>query len=202
MAMAIKFNSLRAVRPAAAKPRRSLVCRAEAEAPASSSAPSSSPKAPEWVPEQAGPVLAFLDSTDFKLQDSEEYKKYLAPYVESELFKQSTGWKQLPETINGRAAMLGFVAAAGAELLGSGSVLAQLSAAPQPVLLVLALVVASSAIPIYKGTQGDYLNALRDTYSVPEGVFTEANERVHGRLAMVGLAGLLAVEMLLGRALL
>lgn len=29
------------------------------------------------------------------------------PYVESELFKSSTGWKEMPETINGRAAMLG-----------------------------------------------------------------------------------------------
>lgn len=44
----------------------------------------------------------------------------------------------------------GFVAAAGAEIFGSGSVLSQLSAAPQVVLVLMGLVVASSIIPIYK----------------------------------------------------
>lgn len=34
------------------------------------------------------------------------------------------------------------------------------------------------------------------------GIFTEPNERVHGRLAMVGVAGLIAVELLKGSALL
>ncbi|GLC41692.1 hypothetical protein PLESTB_000687900 [Pleodorina starrii] len=194
--MSMKCAPLRAPRPCVARGRRSLVCKAEAD-----SAPSTS-KTPEWIPEQAGPLLKFLESTDVKLDDVEAYKTYVKPYVESEFFKLSTGWKELPETINGRAAMIGFVAAAGAEILGSGSILSQLSRAPQSVLLVLALVVASSAIPIYKGIQGDYLSSLRDTYSVPEGVFTEANEKVHGRLAMLGLTALLLLEMVTGRALL
>lgn len=34
------------------------------------------------------------------------------------------------------------------------------------------------------------------------GVFTATNERVHGRLAMLGLGSLLAIELVLGRALL
>ena len=45
---------------------------------------------------------------------------------------------------------VGFVAAAGAEIFGSGSVLTQLSAAPQAVLVVLGLIVASSAVPVVK----------------------------------------------------
>lgn len=40
------------------------------------------------VPEQAGPVLKFLESTDFKLDDVEVYNTYVKPYVQSEFFKQ------------------------------------------------------------------------------------------------------------------
>ncbi|EFJ46470.1 hypothetical protein VOLCADRAFT_105462 [Volvox carteri f. nagariensis] len=196
MSIAMKAGSLRATRACVARGRRSLICKAEAEPTPSTS------KTPDWLPEQAGPVLKFLESTDFKLEDVDAYRTYLKPYVDSEFFKKSTGWNELPETINGRAAMIGFVAAAGAEILGSGSILSQLSKAPQPVLLVLTLIVAASTIPIYKGTQGDYLSALKDTYSLPEGVFTERNEKLHGRLAMLGLTTLLLLEMIIGRALL
>ncbi|KAG2423111.1 hypothetical protein HXX76_002335 [Chlamydomonas incerta] len=192
--MAFAVKSMRAasgLRPTNTR-RTKLVCKAEAE----------TTKTPEWVPAEAAPVLKFLESTDVKLEELPAYKTYLQPYVESDLFKSSTGWKELPETINGRAAMLGFVAAAGAEIFGSGSVLTQLSAAPQAVLVVLGLIVASSAVPVVKGTQGDYLSALKDTYSVPQGVFTAANEKVHGRLAMLGLTTLILIEMIVGRALL
>lgn len=157
----------------------------------------------DWtLPEQAGPVVDFLAAEDFKLQEVEVYSKYVKPVVENEMFSQSLGWKQLPETINGRAAMLGFVAAAGAEIFGSGSILAQLSKAPQPVLLIVGIIVASSIIPIYKGAKGDYLSSLMDTYSLPEGLFTAKNEKIIGRLAMLGLGGLLALEVVLGRAIL
>lgn len=188
-----------AMRPALAlRSRRSIVVRAEAPVDSTPAAP----KTPEWVPEQAGPVLKFLDSSDFKVEDSEVYQKYVKQVVENPYFVKSTGFKPLAETINGRAAMLGFVAAAGAEIFGSGSVLSQLSAAPQVVLVLMGLVVASSIIPIYKGTEGDYLSALRDTYAVPENVFTESNERVHGRLAMLGLGALILLELVAGRAIL
>lgn len=63
-------------------------------------------------------------------------------------------------------------------------------------------VCAGSIIPIVKGTEGGYLKSIRETYTLPEGVFTEANERVHARLAMLGLGGLIAIELLKGSALL
>lgn len=172
--------------------RASLVCRADLN----------STETPEWVPAQAAPVVEFLESKDFKLQDSELYQKHVKAYAENEWVQKSTGWKTIPELINGRAAMLGFVAAAGAEIFGAGPVVTQLGESPQPVLILLALIVASTIIPLYKGTRGDYLESLRDTYSVPQGVFTEQKERLHGRLAMLGLAGLIAVELFIGRALL
>lgn len=53
-----------------------------------------------------------------------------------------------------------------------------------------------------KGTEGGYLKSLRETYTLPEGVFTEPNERVHARLAMVGLGAMIALELLKGSALL
>jgi hypothetical protein len=56
--------------------------------------------------------------------------------------------------------------------------------------------------PCVQGTQGDYVDAVRDTYSIPDGIFTEALERVHARLAMVGLGGLVALELIFGRAIL
>lgn len=75
----------------------------------------------------------------------------------------------------------GFVAAAGAELFGQGSFLSQLSRSGVPVAVVLALVTASTLIPYVKGTEGGYLESLKDTYALPANVFTEKNERVHGR---------------------
>ena len=59
----------------------------------------------------------------------------------------------------------GFVAGAPAELFGSGSILNQLSNAPQVVLLLLALITVGTITPIAKGTQGDYLTSLQDTYA-------------------------------------
>ncbi len=38
--------------------------------------------------------------------------------------------------------------------------------------------------------------------SLPEGLFTETNEKFHGRVAMLGLGLLLAIEVLTGHALL
>lgn len=177
-----------------------MLCRAETELNTATRTTSTS--TPEWVPESAAPVLEFLESDNFKLQDSDFYQKNVKQYAENEWVVKSTGWKVIPETVNGRAAMIGFVAAAGAEIFGAGSVITQLGNCPQPVLVTLALIVASTIIPIYKGTEGDYLESLRDTYSLPQGVFTEKNERLHGRLAMLGLAGLVVIELVLGRALL
>lgn len=186
--------------------RRLVSCKAEVDSkPAATSlnsVPVTKVAAPEWVPEQVVPVLDFLSSDNFKLQESELYQKYLQKYLENEYVVQFTGFKKDPEIINGRAAMIGFVAAAGAEIFGAGSFLLQLSKFPQPVLVVLALITAGSVIPVVKGTKGEYLASLRDTYTLPDGVFTESLERLHGRLAMLGLSGLLAFELVKGSALL
>jgi hypothetical protein len=67
----------------------------------------------------------------------------------------------------------GFVAGASAEILGAGPLLLQLSKYPQPVLAAMLLITAGSIVPVVKGTEGGYLQSLRETYTIPEGVFTE-----------------------------
>lgn len=187
--------------------RRSILCKA---VPVTDTKPAGSklPPPPEWLPEQGVTALEFLNSTTFDIKETALYQNRLKPYLDNETFTKSTGWKELPESINGRAAMLGFVAGALAEIFGAGPLLLQFSKSPQPVLIVLALIIVGSVVPIVKvgqlpeGSKGDYLDSLKDTYSVPEGVFTEPLERVHGRLAMLGVGGLVLLELLKGSAVL
>lgn len=56
-----------------------------------------------------------------------------------------------PEKINGRLAMLGFVAALGAEINSEESILNQFSDAALPVLAAFAVFSIASFIPILKG---------------------------------------------------
>ncbi|EFJ49810.1 hypothetical protein VOLCADRAFT_104260 [Volvox carteri f. nagariensis] len=97
-----------------------------------------------------------------------------------------------PELINARLAMLGVVGAVGAEVTTGKSVLAQFAGTPLPVLaLVLALSGATLA-PIVRGAN------LKEAF----GPLTPQAELVNGRLAMLALAALLALEVSKGSALL
>ena len=95
-----------------------------------------------------------------------------------------------PQIINGRLAMLAFVAALGAELSSGESVLRQVADAPALIGITFALFIAASIIPIVK-------NAKREAL----GPFTPAAELLNGRAAMLGFASLLAVEVLRGNGL-
>eukprot|EP00892_Ulva_mutabilis_P011538 jgi/Ulvmu1/8757/UM048_0011.1 len=157
---------------------------------------------PEWVPTQANPAFEFLNSTTFDVKQWGVYQKYAAKYVEDPAFQQLVGWKAIPEMINGRLCMLGFTGALFAEVLGGKPLLTQLAAGSQAVFLTSLLVVIGSCVPAVKGVKGDYVEALKDTYTLPKGVFTESMERVHGRLAMVAMASMILFETISGRALL
>jgi hypothetical protein len=125
----------------------------------------------------------------------------VAPLLKNEVVATATGFRELPELINGRLAMLGFASGALAEVFGAGSVLKQAGTAPQPVVAVFALIVAASIIPVVKGKEGDYAKSL-DDFQLPKEVFSKDMELVHGRLAMVGLFALFTLEALFGRAIL
>jgi hypothetical protein len=89
-----------------------------------------------------------------------------------------------PEIINGRLAMLGLVAALGAEFASDESVVAQIAQEPTGIAAVFALIAAASFPPLLAGKQGK--ESL--------GPFTPAAEMLNGRAAMIGMASLLVLE--------
>ena len=99
-----------------------------------------------------------------------------------------------PERINGRAAMLAFAAAAGAELGGAGSVYEQLSHGGLGAMVKVILVVAAASfVPLARGKSGK-ATFLRGRDPVRVGPFNADAELLNGRAAMVGFAFLLIAE--------
>ena len=92
-----------------------------------------------------------------------------------------------PELINGRLAMLGFVAALGAEVASGSRVTQQLSGAAGPIALTFALFTAASVIPLLKGN--------KNTESF--GKLTPAVELLNGRAAMVSAVAAVCLVWLL-----
>merc|ERR1712113_815512 len=88
-----------------------------------------------------------------------------------------------PEAINGRLAMLGFVAALGAEASSGETVFQQVGDATAPIAFAFVLFAAASLIPILKGVKKEKL-----------AFFTPEAELLNGRAAMIGFALLLAIE--------
>eukprot|EP00951_Prasinocladus_malaysianus_P047548 scaffold650910_cov41-Prasinocladus_malaysianus.AAC.1 len=94
-----------------------------------------------------------------------------------------------PEIINGRLAMLGFVAALAAELKTDTSVVKQLSQEPTLISLTFVLFIAASLVPIVAGKKDSL------------GPFNETAELINGRAAMIGFASLLIAEVVKGSPL-
>ena len=92
-----------------------------------------------------------------------------------------------PELINGRLAMLGFVAALGAEVASGSRVTQQLFGAAGPIALTFALFTAASVIPLLKGN--------KNTESF--GKLTPAVELLNGRAAMVSAVAAVCLVWLL-----
>lgn len=88
-----------------------------------------------------------------------------------------------PELINGRLAMLAFVAAAAAKLRTGEPILQQFQDAPVPILIASGLLIAASLIPLRASSERP-----------PYGIFTPLAEVVNGRAAMVGFAALLLID--------
>ena len=88
-----------------------------------------------------------------------------------------------PEIMNGRLAMLGFVAAAGAEIATGEPVYQQFGEAPAPILLTIALFTAASVVPFLSNTKAE-----------DAGMWTREKELLNGRAAMIGMLALLGFE--------
>ena len=96
-----------------------------------------------------------------------------------------------PELMNGRLAMLGFVAAAGAEISTGETVAQQFADAPAAVILTISMIIFGSLISYQANTEPS-----------PVGPFTKEKELLNGRAAMVGMACLLGFEAVKHTALL
>lgn len=96
-----------------------------------------------------------------------------------------------PETINGRLAMLGVLAALGAEFATGESVFTQFENATPVVLATWAVISLASLVPILRGASQE------EAF----GPLTPKAERLNGQAAMLGLAALLLIELIKGSAL-
>ncbi|KAI3889007.1 hypothetical protein MKW92_046673 [Papaver armeniacum] len=98
-----------------------------------------------------------------------------------------------PERINGRLAMIGFVAAMGVELARGTDVAAQLTNGGVPWFIGTSVVLSlASLIPLSKGITVE---------SKSDGVMTSKAELWNGRFAMLGLVALVFTEFVTGSAL-
>ncbi|KAK3040521.1 hypothetical protein RJ639_028967 [Escallonia herrerae] len=98
-----------------------------------------------------------------------------------------------PEVINGRLAMIGFVAALGAELASGQDVFQQLANGGIPAFLGTSIVLsAASLVPLFKGVS---------VASKSDGIMTSDAELWNGRFAMLGLVALAFTEYVKGGAL-
>lgn len=98
-----------------------------------------------------------------------------------------------PEIINCRLAMLGFVAALGAELATGKTIFEQTAAAPGPIAFTFALFAIATLIPIVRGQPR--LGSKEMGGPLPQ--FTSYAEVVNGRLAIVGFPCLLIQEYIM-----
>jgi hypothetical protein len=98
-----------------------------------------------------------------------------------------------PERINGRLAMVGFVAAMAVELYRGQDVFAQISNGGIPWFLGTTVVLSlASLIPLFKGVSVE---------SKSEGFMTSDAEMWNGRFAMLGLVALAFTEYMKGGTL-
>ena len=95
-----------------------------------------------------------------------------------------------PERVNGRLAMLGFVAAAAAELSSNEPLSQQVSEASGPIAGAFLVFIAASLVPLLRGAKLESF-----------GPFTPAAEMLNGRAAMLGFLLLIGFEAGSGAAL-
>lgn len=113
-----------------------------------------------------------------------------------------------PEAINGRVAMLAFLACSTVELATQRSVLEQAATLPGAIgaVSLMVLVTAASLAPAFAGKVpvSQLFPSGEDSYAdrVLPFYFTYLAEVINGRLAMLGLLGLVITELVRGQPLL
>jgi len=177
-----------------------VVPRATEETPAETEtaapAASKSMSAPSWLPAPLTPAFTLI-AGEMSLEEAMPAK--VKEVLDMPMVAESRGFTPMAETLNGRAAMLGFFACMHAEFFSEDSFLAQLGSAPLAIALTVAAITAATFIPGSKGVSVE--DAKKDLPAEIAGFFTESTEKINGRAAMVGLAALLPLEVLKNGAL-
>lgn len=97
-----------------------------------------------------------------------------------------------PETINGRLAMIGFVAAVGAEIFTGKSILQQFGEQGGIITAIAGLFIVASLVPVFRGA---------NLKGKGPGPMTKKAEIWNGRFAMLGVAALIVIESIKGSSL-
>jgi len=97
-----------------------------------------------------------------------------------------------PEIINSRLAMLGFIAALGAELATGQTIFQQFEAAPKAIVATFALFAVATLIPIVRGVPRKDAKEFGGLSA-----FTSNAELINGRVAIVGFACLFIQEAIM-----
>jgi len=150
--------------------------------------------APGNIPDGGPPVGERNNLLDNLLiqNDQAEEKRFLGTEV---AFPDAMRFKgAAPEVINGRLAMLGFVAALPAELRTGTPVWEQITKAPGPIAATFLLFIVASLIPILKGVPR---KGGKEWGGIPW--FTPDREIINGRVAMLGFVGLIAADYFMGK---
>jgi len=125
-------------------------------------------------------------------------------FGDNETFEQLMAFSgSAPEIVNGRLAMLGFVATAAAEFATGQSALEQLLANGSNVFTTIFVFTLASLAPKFIADEGlgELLDAAKPG-GMPEQLkyFNSVVERNTGRVAMLGFLGLVIVEVIRGEA--
>lgn len=105
-----------------------------------------------------------------------------------------SGWA--PEVINGRLAMVGFLAGLGAEFGTGDSFPTQFAEHPIALGFTIGIFTLASFMPLFQGAEG--YNAKPKSVDGRTGPFTADAEMMNGRGAMIGLAAMLLIEGAMG----
>lgn len=153
--------------------------------------------APGKIPDGGPPVATRYNEIDKILinNDGQDEKAILGNEI---AFPDAFRFKgAAPEIINCRLAMLGFIAAIGAELATHKGLLQQFKIAPLPIAATFLLFTVASLVPISKGVPR---KGGKDWGGLPQ--FTPDAELINGRVAMIGIVGLIIADKLAGGSLL
>ena len=148
---------------------------------------------PDWLPDspEVRQVFKLLQGEDMGMTKKILVEKY------GETLYQWSGWGKEAELLNGRAAMIGFLAGTGAVFV-EGDVLSQLAKHP---LWTLAVIAAIAQAQVIVAEQPAGTSMIPDSVKKPvldayvaaggEKFFSSEAEKANGRAAMIGMLVLL-----------